>query len=403
MGRASRLKAEGRLKRAAAASALLVTVVAHPEQDAASRKSISNEMVLVRAAILYADSVELVSQDHVYREVKDALARAVNRTREEILRPDSHLIEDYIQGSLSGTQAGVYQKFIDDAIRNNEIPRYLGHEHLRRALRPIFDRYCLETEQERVRENKENGLEETRALERLNLLRVSDGGLASVPLPNLELLSPMAWWEEVRNLLEDGTARLLLDSRSQSVVRKALDQKVVSPSALFEQRTTATFAGAGLIARLPAFPEVPLDELLDLRKDLSDPLVRYRTAAARMSKQSGLAIGPDANAQIDDLWVNEVEPAILAIKEQMHDHGLMRELARTACDDIKTYLAEGTAIVLGLGTLTGIAGWASTLLGMGAPSAQASVQAWKSSHDGQLAAQRSDLFYLYEARRRLSG
>lgn len=61
--------------------------------------------------------------------------------------------------------------------------------------------------------------------------------------------------------------------------------------------------GSRLVARLPAFPGVPLDEILDLRCDLAAPLGRYRTAVVRLSDR--LQAGPfdrDLPDEIDDLW-----------------------------------------------------------------------------------------------------
>ena len=407
MGKAARLRNQRRIDRARQASALRVTVVSHPDIDEDSRRSSSNEVALVRAAVLYADTVELSSQNHYWRDLMDIITTKSYLVADFIVDPSSRVVEDYIAGELIGERYDNFRASIDEAMAKHQIPVGLTAAELRSALRQAHKLDRVESEAERKSRAAENGLADIRILEAKGLLKIIESGLNwGTGHPGLAF-NPVAWqvgwWEELQSRIEDGSTRLLFDQKSQSAVRAALDSNIIKPSTLFEEHSNTTLIGAGLIARLPAFPEVPLDELLDLRADLSDPLMQYRVAANRMSKASGLTIGPDSRARLDDLWINEVEPAIRTIKDQMHDHGLPRELARSFGQDIQTYLTEATTLGLGFGTLTDIAGWANAIVAVGAPGAHATFKSWQASGEGKAAARRSDLFYLYEARRRLIG
>jgi hypothetical protein len=354
--------------------------------------------------MLYADSIELMSPMHSVASLSDALQQGARRLSGIILDPKSDSLRRYMTRDPRGPREEDYWEVIDKTIAREGIPAELTEDELREALRQAFDAEDSRSEERWRERSDELGIRDIQRLVDLGLVVVANDGFNTARLD--ETFGPEAWsagWRrELFRRIGFGAPRLLLDDESQREVAEVLEKGLVNPGALFQQRAGEVMAGTGLIARLPAFPEAPLDELLDLRKDLSNPLTRYRSAVARLASESNLAIGPDSASRIDDLWIREVEPAILSIKEQMHDHGLIRVMAAAAGADVQTLVTEGAALGVGLGALTDLAAWVSALVGVGAPSAQVAYSGWKASKEGRAAAMRSDLFYLYEADRRLS-
>src|SRR2546421_3946093 len=121
----------------------------------------------------------------------------------------------------------------------------------------------------------------------------------------------LEWIGRLGRLLTDPRKRLLFDDEAGSIAAGLIDQGMVEPNPLVIRHAREAAVGSGLIARLPAFPQAPLDELLDLRSDLSGPLTRYRRAASTMATSlSARPFDRDAAAEIDDLWNHEVAPAL---------------------------------------------------------------------------------------------
>jgi hypothetical protein len=160
--------------------------------------------------------------------------------------------------------------------------------------------------------------------------------------------------------------------------------------------------GSGLVARLPAFPDAPVDELLDLRSDLAGPLTRYRRAASSMATRlTARPFDREAAAEMDDLWNTEVAPALADIEEGLEQHGLVREVGRALGQDVKSLLGGGAAIYVGFDQLTSLDSWISATAAAAAPGLTALVSGIQSSLTAKRDLRGRDLFYLYEVNRRL--
>ena len=148
----------------------------------------------------------------------------------------------------------------------------------------------------------------------------------------------------MRGLLVDKRTRLVLDDQVGGLAASLIREGHVDPHRLTLRHAAEAAVGSGLVARLPAFPRAPLGEILDLRSDLAGPLGRYRAAAVRLSAKVATAeFDNELPAELDDLWTTEVQPALDEMDEDLHRHGLVREIARAARQDVHKLLTEAPA------------------------------------------------------------
>jgi len=153
------------------------------------------------------------------------------------------------------------------------------------------------------------------------------------------------WIGLLKGLLQDPTTRLLFDDGVGDLVRSLVAEGHVLPHQLTIKHAGEAAVGSGLVARLPALPEAPVDELLDLRQDLGPPLTRYRAAVSRLAdKLAFRAFDSEFAAEIDDLWTRDVAPALVEIEEGFAEHGLVREVAKTLGAELKSMIREGAAL-----------------------------------------------------------
>jgi hypothetical protein len=210
------------------------------------------------------------------------------------------------------------------------------------------------------------------------------------------------WIELLQRRLHDSRSRLLFDNRAGDLVASMLAEGMIDSNELGLKHAGQAAVGAGLVARLPAFPQAPMDELLDLRSDLAPALARYRRAVFRLSKELPASVGPELKSHVDDLWMAEIAPAITEIEERLADHGLVHDIAKSAASDVKALLLESAGVYIGMTSMAGLSDLISATAAAGTTTAQAVIRGTLDSVNGRQEARHHDLFYLYETNRMLT-
>lgn len=223
------------------------------------------------------------------------------------------------------------------------------------------------------------------------LLTLSDSGVETGETDAMV----SAFVELVQQRLADPRRRLLCDTQTGDLVAAMVREGVIDSEHLGLRRAGQAAVGSGLVARLPAFPQAPMDELLDLRADLQDPLMRYRAAVISVSDDLPAALGSEGEQAVDEVWDSRVQPALLELRETLAQHGLVREVAKHAVTDIEKLLGGGSALFLGLTQVVSLSEFtavATSAALAGVP--PTSRGAWD-AYQGARHARRHELFYLY--------
>jgi len=173
---------------------------------------------------------------------------------------------------------------------------------------------------------------------------------------------------------------------------------VVEPHRLTMTRAGQAVTGAGMVQRLPAFPDTTVAAVLEARDQLHEPLRNYRAATVELS--SRLAAGPfddDIQPELDDLWRNSVEPAVEKIRKDLAKTRLVRDALTDAVTDLTSWVATsaGTFLTMGVADLAPIPGVITAAAGTMAMTATKNRIA---ATDG---ARNEQLYYLYELDRKL--
>lgn len=211
-----------------------------------------------------------------------------------------------------------------------------------------------------------------------------------------------AYIEILRRHLMNPRVHLMFDEQAASLVGSLIDEEVVRPSRLAVVNAGEAAIGSGMIARLPAFPDTPLDELLDLRSDLDDPLARYRRAVSQMAVHLRVrAFDSEMPAELDDIWRTEVDPALRDMREALTQHGLVREVARSLATDAGSVVAAvtGASVSVGLSTLSDLNALVPVVVGAAPPAAAVWQHVGRgrvNRNEARRMARIHDLYYLYQ-------
>jgi hypothetical protein len=312
--------------------------------------TLDTEDRLVRAALLYADKVTLLSPGAYLLVAAHRLRRATDLELIEIIR-----------------RVGPYLPDFDPAILRMD-PRLLA------ALFSAHD------QSEKTRDELiavVDGLTDTPAMrsiqqaEAAGLLHVESLARRPADRRHLEAirehLDPDTWSDgegidgaaevlmaRLAGLLSSGGRSLpLLDDQVGDLARSAVAEGMFVPAPSAGSRTAHAGTAAGFIERLPTFPAAPMDAILDVRRELEAPLVRFRSEVIRLSgKIENEDLQADLAADVDREWHAAVRPALQELEEAVAHNKYLRQLGRafTEPDRVNNLVLGG-----GAGGMIGVA------------------------------------------------
>jgi hypothetical protein len=200
----------------------------------------------------------------------------------------------------------------------------------------------------------------------------------------------------------------LLDARMVEFVRE-LD--VATGSKTDASAATEPHLAASFVGRMESLPDAGIDEILDVRRELEAPLVRFRSAVAGMAREMDETPLNDAfEREASALYRERVAPALLEIQEIEKERGLFRQIAKQALSgeaapDLATAV---TAVTVGLAatnyaSLPALAAAIGGVSATGGSSAYKVLAAVKKERDRLAAERRTNKFlFLVEADRKLA-
>lgn len=218
----------------------------------------------------------------------------------------------------------------------------------------------------------------------------------------------IAWFgNRLTQLLQDpGTVPMLPDETVQLVrsaapgeelwgrVQAALEEEVL------DSRARQTYTGAGLVERLPAFPNAPIADVLAVRAELEEGRARYRRAVAHLTETlRSSALDVTLPSEVDQLWNDEVRVALRDMRATVSASRLGHGTARGLVDQ---HVAASLVCAV-----TSVAGVADALpnehaqlayLGAGGRVLVALIQ---EAFRARESIRQHDLVYLYDVNRRL--
>lgn len=396
---------------------LSVSIVTSPNSD--FEKLLSSDLELIRSSILYADSIDLISVGATLMRAIEALrAGGVGGMFRLMAALDDEALEhvgardidptwrqyipmlqdvDSLEEALAGLPIDVPGSVIQglrDAVSAITVPAAQLEEVASDLLAKTGMNELWPAVRRRVVNLKNAAADTPIDIEDLAWIFRPTSGLADT-LTN--------WQARLGELLNDRNQRLLLDEVVSGVVREMQESGLATVGRRTERLASEANVGTGLIARLPAFPGIPVDELLSLREDLTAPLGRYRFAVQRLAvKLQSTSFASDRDEDIEDLWVSDVAPTIMEIEDLLTDHGLIREFGRSLNTESRLLVINGSALITTVATVGTVQSAVAAASAMVGSTIYAGLTGSSSAGSKRKDARRNDLYYLVEINRRLS-
>ena len=365
--------------------------------------SLSADMRLVKSALLYADTVRLFSYGAVMLNSLESAARS----------PDSTVLLEF----LATCDDDVLRTLGLDPMATPERTTSRENRERRRQARSSRTRALLSDQMDRILEMfdsptngvvqladvyRRSGAQELERAIDLGLLTLSSDGFA---LGREASNSSDGIGSTLDYLLKDPTIHLMFDPTMSARVRELVSNGRAIPARRTVVNASRAATGAGLIRRLPVFPDASLVDVLDMRVELNDPLAAYRLAVAEFSNkiESG-PFGDDIDAEIDELWEGEVSSRLRDLEVALSKTQLVIDAALNLVSDGSSAIASVLAGSGGAWISAEVAAmWpmADVMAGITSAALTAGSSAILKSAEVRDTARKDQLFYLLELNRRM--
>ncbi|MDP1876418.1 MAG: hypothetical protein Q8M17_02505 [Actinomycetota bacterium] len=374
-----------------------------------SNVDLTRDVQLAKAAVLYADEVELISPGTETIGFLVQMAAAGPEGLLELLGSLDQSTLAYLNGGKE-VPAEVVQNFRLVLAMDDDSMDALGSltgtdvtalKEAAEDARTGLDAASAELQSTAMRMFEDSGASEL-------AVAIEEGLISArsiIPTADSMRSSDLtkAYAECLKTLIADPQCALLMDEMMGSLARAMIDEGVATPSSVATRRSAEALLGGGLLIRLPALDVAPMEELLDLRRDLDVPLTRYRTGVATLSGR--LAAGPfdaEAEAAVEHLFGTVVVPALDEIREEMSTHGLVKDVASHWASDARSVALALVGPVIA-GGVVHVADLTQAVIALPvlASAGQAVIGAGSDRARQRANTRKREFFYLYELDRRL--
>lgn len=333
MSRSRRLRNKRKNERGKSQAGTLNMVVA---ASPSSSLNVSAEIELVKAALLYGDRVTVLSPVMTMLDrVREFGSISSDHQIELMSRVAPYLMgegeEDELQAKLAKLQ-----RFLRNTANTKTAEAMAARTRFDRELRP-FRLELRELTRELVAVSRVEELapalsrglvriESTDPGDQLDLIASSiiSAKLAETGKKNDDTHMDRVVDTFVAKLskqLSSGRSYLLLDESVASLTAAAIREGLFKPAKGPSGRAAQAMAASGLMGRLPTFPEATVDEVLDIRTELSPSLVNFRGAIVSVARTfSAQAWEEDFEDDLQDAWIETVAPALCEIESAVNEN-----------------------------------------------------------------------------------
>jgi len=210
----------------------------------------------------------------------------------------------------------------------------------------------------------------------------------------------------ISGAIADGHTYPLFDDRTGELIEAAVRDGAVCVQAPGARRSAEAGMAAGLLELLPMFEEASVDQVLDIRRELERPLLRFRSAIMGFADQMQSAQWEEGFSQgVTRAFHRDVRPAVLDIEEEVRSNKYLSELTKKLVD--RPFVIPASAsLSLVIDKLAALPDRASQALATSIPPAVGAAglaySAWREYQDMRSRTERQQLYFYYRAGTRLA-
>jgi hypothetical protein len=299
-----------------------VTVGASPTAYNGSGINLSNELELVKAALLYGDQAALCSPTCTMLlsvvMLGNAAAEAAPADQLRVFRQVfGSMIDENLSRSLD----------LFDGLRAK---RHRGSKENTSLMRleKVIAKGWQEARDRLFQMAEGSGLAELLEAQAAGLLELySANDVPGLTIDNVSDAVMHDFLSRINAAVSGTKSYALLDADAANLMRaQIVERKLSVPDASMGRGRHIALAG-DVLRRLPNFSRATLAEIIDIRRELETPLKRFRKTMLDYSDRISCAPWEEAfNAESDRFFIRDIEPAVLELEEAVKSKPYLQAL-----------------------------------------------------------------------------
>ena len=295
-----------------------ITIGSTPQGNVDVGASLRHDLRLLKAALLYADRIRLCSFTSAAFHSLDNLPSVSIEERVRIVLP-------FVKAAgMSPEHVEVMQKIPEIMAiprrRLRQMPKKLQDElkQIRTALAKMWPE---------IRSKLEVLAEEGQLQELETAVESGMVELYQFKHFGVDDALVLEYFETVADAVSSGETYPLFDDTTGGLIGSAIrEQKLQTTEGAMNRARHLALAG-DLLQRLPVFDLASVGEVIDIRRALDIPLVRFRGAIIKFALSiENAPWDADFAHDAENVFRSEIEPAILDIEESIRSNTYLREL-----------------------------------------------------------------------------
>lgn len=196
----------------------------------------------------------------------------------------------------------------------------------------------------------------------------------------------------------------LFDETSSKLMSAAVSARIVQLNDMDKRKITHAGLSEKMIRQLPSFERASVDEILDINKELNGPLTRFRAKMLTYSDNiQSLPWDDHFEEECSLLYHKEIAPELQEIEELTHENSFVKNLGREIISD-GSFLKTAGGLVVGIAAAGIIPSFTQsissdvTILATGGACATTKIAAaYNDYRKNKKEIEKKDLYFYYKA------
>jgi len=397
----------GRQGRASVPSGMQMVVASAP----GSELRLDSELALAKSALLYGDGVTVVSPvATMLRRVKD-LGEADARTQIALVAMVAPYLGDADNAATIALSVGPVLESLGKKRGSLDRRDLLLRDMIRQEMGPAREELAAVASSLLSK----SGFDHLVKAEARGLLRFEDCDPGVDLIAQCIIMATPAgqqegsgdeytdglldvFFQKLARYLSSGRDYLLFDGQVADLMDAAIRAGLVQPRAAQTSRSAQAMSAFGLMEHLPTFPNAGVDEILDIRDELSPAVVPMRSALVSLTRDfSSVPWDASFADELHDAWVEKVHPAIADLESAVHENHSLLAMATSTVKGVEKAWPGLTIVLAGAGTGQPLL----TTAGGGVTVASAAISAAWDRHVRARDVRQRPFYFLYRLQKEL--
>lgn len=370
---------------------------------------LANDLRLVKAAILYGDKAKLFSTASSLLLMTQRFGQMkANQQFDLIVSVLPYLIEDPAELQQLNFGVALYRQM---ARKKHKGAREFQIEtDMRKGIKELWDKAVLQhsnfMQPESVRGIEKaitEGLLEVHFFEKFKDTSETVKNLVNDSLKNRENVRELMYeyLDLVTGAVQSGETYPMFDDETGKMLKHFVDAgtMLASPARVAQGRQSAL--AADLLRRLPVFDDATVHEVIDVRRELERPLVRFRGAVSGYAEKIKAASwDEDFSVEAEQVFRRDIEPSVLEIEDAVKSNSSLLSMTTRKLADKNVLLTSLFSFFVS--NFTDLPQITQLMLAAGLGGAATAIEVWNEWHSQNAAVEKNQLYFYYGAKTMLS-